>query len=240
MTTGEKDEHNLGRGLPGHSYIMGKRQRNRGAGRNPSGRQHETALLTGMIFCPNDHPMYRQFGRPVPSAPQGYYYCRSCPKGERLLAPVHLIDAAVNDAVMSDADIPHLVRDVAPVDDYSSDIMRVKDEIGEIDSESDDAPALFSSLHAELARLRKLQAEAKPPKVEPRKDGDRTIGDVWQSLDTAGKRRWLLSRRGSEWFPEQTKARVKVFPRTEDGQWPTDIDLGKVTDTIGSLVTMAS
>ena len=229
--------------IPAEDYqsilaLMGERQRNRGGGRNPSGKKHETALLTGLIFCPNGHPMYRQFGRPVPSAPEGYYYCRQCPKSERLLAPIHLIDAAVNDAVMLDADIPHLVRDVAPADDYSADIIRVKDEISAIDSDSDEAPARFSSLHAELARLRKLQAEAKPPKVEPRKDGDRTIGDVWQSLDTPAKRRWLLSRKGSGWLAGETKASVKVFPRDETGGWPTVIDLGEYSDMIGSLVLL--
>jgi hypothetical protein len=185
--------------------------------------------------------MHRTFSRTATqSAPEGYYYCRMCPKGERLLAPIHLIDAAVNDAVMSDADIPHLVSDAVPVDEYADDIDRVRDEIRELaqDPESDGFMEQTAAKHAELARLRKLQAEAKSPKAEPRKDGDKTIGDVWQSLDTDAKRRWLLARKGSEWLPGQTKASVKVFPRTDDGQWPTVIDLGEYTDSIGSLATL--
>ena len=127
------------------------------------------------------------------------------------------------------------MRDVAPADDYSADIIKVKDEISAIDSDSDEAPSLFSSLHAELARLRKLQAEAKPAKVEPRIDGDRTIGDVWESMDAPARRRWLLSRKGSGWLPGQDKASVKVFPRDETGGWPVIVDIGDYTDLVVSL-----
>ena len=126
------------------------------------------------------------------------------------------------------------MNDISLADDYSADIQKVKDEISEIDHDADGAPALYSSLHAELARLRKLQAEAKPAKVEPRHDG-KTIGEVWQSLDTTGKRRWLLSRRGSEWLPNQTTAKVTVHPRNEDGYWHAVIDLGQYTDMVASL-----
>ena len=45
-------------------------------------RSRETALLTGILYCLNGHPMYRIQGRKVPSVPDGlYYYCRACPEG---------------------------------------------------------------------------------------------------------------------------------------------------------------
>lgn len=218
---------------------MSERTRNRGGGRNPSGTAHETALLTGIIVCPENHPMYRIIGRFTSAAPQGYYYCNKCPKGQRLMVPIHYADAAVNDAVMSVEDMPHLISDFSVGEDYSEDIAHVKRDMAELDPEADDYLTVIAEKKAELTRLLALQSERKPAKVERLPDG-KTVGEVWQSLDTAGKRRWLLARRGSEWWPAETVAKVRAFPRDDNDKehWPLVIDIGGYTDQVASLVTL--
>jgi len=186
-----------------------------------------TALLTSIAMCDRGNSMHRIQGRKIPSVPDGqYYYCRdNCPKGSRLLVPLAYLDAAVNDAVMAIADLPHLVMTVTPGDDYSNEIDQVLRDLREIDPEDDAQEAERPRLRAELKRLRVLQSESKPKPSKPRHDG-RAIGEVWESLDAAGRRQWLLAR----------KARVQVNARdAELGIWVTDIDLGEYTDSILSL-----
>jgi len=134
--------------------------------------------------------MYRLQGRKIPSVPDGlYYYCRECPKGERLLVALAYVDETVNESVMAYADEPHFVTDVTPGDDWANEIDQVRQDIRELDPEADNYDAQLSTLRSELARLRSLPV--KPAKVERKPDG-KTIGEVWQSLDIPGKRKFLL------------------------------------------------
>ncbi len=199
-----------------------------------------TALLTSIAVCDKGNPMHRIQGRKIPSVPDGqYYYCRdNCPKGSRILIPLAYLDARVHDEVMSMKDQRHLVMTVTPGDDYSNEIDRVLRDLKEIDPEDDAQEAERPKLRAELKRLRKLQSESKPKPSEPKEDG-KTVGEVWESLDTAGRRQWLLARRGSHWIPGQDKARVQVGARDpERGEWSVDIDLGAYTDWAYSLATL--
>lgn len=202
----------------------------------------ETALLTGILVCKDGEPMYRIKGRSVPSCPNGlYYYCSAeiCPKGNRMLVPLAYLDAAVNDAVMAIADLPHLVIKVTPGNDHSEEIAQIKKDVTELDVESATYDSDLARFRAEIARLRELdRTGAKASEAEIKPDG-RTVGKVWKSLDTAARRQWLLARKGSGWLPGQDKVRVQVGPRDPElGIWPIDVDLGEYTDSILSLATI--
>ena len=163
-----------------------------------------TALLTGIVVCDKGHAMYRIKMAPKPNAPDGlFYYCNPehCPKGERVLVPCILADEQINEAVMSIGDQPHFVYTPTAVDDYTEAIQRVRGDIRELDLESDEDEVRRTPLRAELKRLRGLQEENKnkPVKNERRADRKpdgtiRTVGEYWESLDTPGKRQWLLDR----------------------------------------------
>jgi site-specific DNA recombinase len=193
-------------------------------------QQHKTAMLTGLLFCQNDHPMYRLQGRKIPSVPDGqYYYCRECPKGERLLVPLAKTDQAVNDSVMAHEDEPYFVTEVTPGDDWAEEIDRVRQDIRELDPETDDYDTQLRILREELKRLRSLPT--KPAKVVRKPEG-RTIGVVWQSLDAAGRRKQLLTD-GARYTPQ-------LFPdghvSVVGGPDPETSDGGGLYEQIESLV----
>jgi hypothetical protein len=199
------------------------------------GTAQHAALLTGILVCRDGKPMYRLKGRPIPTVPDGlYYYCSAeiCAKGNRMLVPLAYMDAAVNDAVTSIADVPHLIIKTTPADDHSNEIAQIKQYISELDPEATayDYDAELAKRRAEIARLRELdRTEAKAAKREVKLDGNKTCGEVWESLDTASRRQWLLAR----------NARVQVTARdAELGIWTTAIDLGEYTDALFSLVTL--
>ena len=163
-----------------------------------------TAMMTGMLFCQNDHPMYRLRSRQVPSNPSGlYYYCKECPKGQRTLAKLSDVHAAVNDHIMGFEDTPHFEVNVIPGDDYSYEIGEARQAISALDPEDESYDSELAKLRAQLAELRAMPS--KPAKVERRESG-LTVGQVWQSLDDMGKRRFLL-KQGARY----------VVSRDEDG-----------------------
>ena len=147
------------------------------------GRQ-DTALLTGKVFCDRGSAMYRQAARN-----NDFYYCgHGCPAGSRLMVKVSYLDSVVDDMVMSVGDQPHMITVVTAGDSHSDEIDQVRQEIRDLDPEADDYDTRLAELRAELANLRSLPSN--PRKVEYKPSG-KTIGEVWQSLDTAGKRRFL-------------------------------------------------
>jgi len=183
--------------------IMATRPSHRGK------RAKETALGTGILYCPNGHPMYRIQGRKVPSVPDGlYYYCRECPKGARLLVPLAKTDEALTDTIMAHKDEPHFILEFIPgAYDYQDEIEQVRDSIRELDPEADDWDAQVKPLRAELTRLRDLQKEAmkEPPKpvkkLDEKPDGSiRKIGEFFAALDRAEQRKYLLEL-GREYRP---------------------------------------
>lgn len=166
--------------------IMSSRPSHRGK------REGTTALLTGLLYCPNGHAMYRIAGRVRPSVPDGlYYYCRECPKGERLLIPLQQMDERVSKEVMEHADEPYFITEVTPGDDYADEIEQVKQDIRDLDPEAHDYEPQLATLRGELKRLRALPN--KPAEIKHRADG-RKIGQVWESLETtAEQRKFLIS-----------------------------------------------
>jgi DNA invertase Pin-like site-specific DNA recombinase len=161
-------------------------------------QQQTTAMMTGLLFCHNGHPMYRLQGRKIPSVPDGlYYYCRECPKGERLLVPLVKVNQAVNDSIMDKGDEPHFITEVTPGDDWAEEIDQVKHDISDLDPEADEYDTRLRTLRDELKRLRSLPS--RPAKTERNPDG-KTIGEFWESQDTAGKRQHLLGE-GARYTP---------------------------------------
>ena len=153
-------------------------------------REGTTALLTGILACPDGHPMYRLQSRKIPTVPDGlYYYCRECPKGERLLVPLQHVERLVSDAVMEQAELPYITTEIIPGDDYADEIEQVKRDISGLDPESRDYDTQLVALRGELKRLRGLPG--KPAQVIHKAHG-RTIGQVWPALDTTADRRSFL------------------------------------------------
>ena len=108
-----------------------------------------------------------------------------------------LADALITGHVMQYKDLPHYVTTVTPGETYAADVQLVREEIAALDPESDGYDADLAALRAELKRLRSLPS--KPPKVERKPDTNpdgtvRTIDQHWQSMDTAGRRAWLMGR----------------------------------------------
>ncbi len=153
----------------------------------------ETAMMTGMLFCEHGNPMYRLKGRSIPTNPSGlYYYCKGCPKGERTLVALDFVDSAVNEDIMLDEDAPHFKVTITPGDDHADEIDEVKQDISILDPEHDDYDSELAKLREKLREIRALPS--KPAKIEKKPSG-RTQGQVWKSLDPAGKRRFLQKRR---------------------------------------------
>lgn len=160
-------------------------------------REATTALLTGMIFCPEDHPMYRLKTPPVSTVPDGlYYYCRQCPKGHRLLVSLTYIDAAISGEIMAYGDERDKVIETIPPYDYADEISHVKQDFQELDLESTpNIEAETTRLHAELAKWLALREEAKSKPLEVvKRDSNRTVGEEWAGRHTAGKRKFLQEK----------------------------------------------
>jgi hypothetical protein len=63
-----------------------------------------------------------------------------------------------------------------------------------------------------------------------------TVRDIWDLLDTTGKREWLFARRGSDWLPNQEHAKVQYLGRDPQTRTPiVDIDLGEFTESFEAL-----
>jgi len=203
-----------------------------------------TALLTSIIKCDQGNPMYRVKTAPRRSCPDGvWYYCHEnlCPKGSRLLVPLAEMDSIVDEAVMSMTDMEHVITAIIPGDTYGEEIKQLKKEQARLDpNENPDHFKKWLEIRDEILRLRGLPRKA--PTITTKSDG-RSVAEVWQSLDTAGRRKWLLARRPSGWLPGEstghTGVKVQVFGRDPDtGILVVDIDLGECTESMESLETL--
>jgi site-specific DNA recombinase len=201
----------------------------RGTRRAP---RNETAMMTGILFCDNGHRMYRLRGRQVPSNPDGlYYYCKECPKGQRTLAKLGKVHEAVNDSIMAFYYMPHFEIKVIPGDNYAFEIGETRQAISALDPEDDSYDSELSRLRAQLRELRAMPA--KPAKVQ-RKESGLTVGQVWQSLDDMGKRRYLL-KQGTRYVVSSVDGGLCVAGGP-DGK---TFEGGEYSQTVGSLSTLS-
>lgn len=201
-------------------------------------RPYAKGLLTSILICKREHRMYR-----IRATSKGkylgqyYYYCNKCPVGDRAFFWCGDVDAAVDEAVLSMADIEHITTTVIPGDTYGEEINAIKGEIRALDPEDDDYITRATTLQDEIKLLRNLPR--KPAEIIRKADG-RSAAQVWESLgdDVAAKRAWLLARKGSNWLPEQDRVRIQVLGRDPETRKPIlDIDLGEFTDSLLSLRT---
>lgn len=171
------------------------------AGKATRGPQSKTpAMLTGAIQCNHGHKMYRMKGRSIPTVPNGlYYYCNPevAPKSQRLLIPLTYVDKIVHDSIMADyGDYPHLVRKMSPGQQYANRIAEIRMDIRELDPVADDFMERVAGMRAEIKRLEaQASKDAGPKWVADRKDDGtvRTIGEVWESMDSGQKAQWLCA-----------------------------------------------
>ena len=131
------------------------------------------------------------------------------------------------------ADEPHIVTVVEPGDTYAEEINQIKKEIAALDFEADDALAKAAALQNEIKELR--SKPRKPAKITSVPDGQK-IGDIWDRLDTVGRRQWLFARRGSKWLSGREYAKVQYLGRDPETRTPiVDIDLGELTESFEAL-----
>lgn len=167
-------------------------------------------MLTGILFDKAGHVLYHvtnSHGQRIE-----YYHCQ---KGCRICPPMKEMDDRVSQAVIEDfGDLPHMVRRIIPGKNYFEEIARLRQDRTELDDLADDYAERHAVLTAEIRRL------AKEDKENPQPDGikwvpsGQTIGQIWQSLTTAGRHDWLKE---SGW---------KVTVAKEDGELIVAIDAG--------------
>src|SRR5262249_1498612 len=152
----------------------------------------------------------------------------ACPKGDRQFIWCQEVDDAVDDAILSMADMEHIVTTVKPGDTYGEEINLIKKEIAALDPEDEGWESHVAALRTAIARLRNLPRK----KAEVTQKADGSVADAWGRLNVAGKRQWLLARRGSEWLPGQERAKVQALGRDpETGLLILDIDIGEFTES---------
>jgi Recombinase len=203
------------------------------AGKATRGPQSKApAMLTGSIQCSHGHKMYRMKGRLIPSVPDGlYYYCNPeiTPKGQRLLIPLTYVDKFVSDSIMEDyGSFPHYVRKMSPGQQYANRIAEIRMDIKELNATDDDFMERVAGMRAEIKRLEALASRDADPKwVADRKDDGtvRTIGEVWESMDSGQKAQWL---RANGWTVTVSKMEVSPAEVTElraEGMLPFTITI---------------
>jgi len=169
--------------------------------------------------------------------PFNYYRCaksydtaRARKECQSKLIRVEELDDIVNEAVMARGWTPHMITRVIPGDNHDTEIAAINDAITELGSQLareviTDAQfdEMMARLRAERARLKALPAEADRIERIPDPSG-RTVGEVWQSLDPAGRRAWLIER---GW---------KVYAhKDDDGQITVGIESGGYFEDLLSL-----
>jgi site-specific DNA recombinase len=170
----------------------------------------ETALLTSIIRCAQcAGGMYKikTFG--------GFSYrCKGTdqvPSTCKNLVPMDAVEGWVNDwfagQIFGSVEITETVT--IPGDDHKAEIAEVEAELRELDQDSDDYDRKHSLLRSERSKLLSLPSE--PTRVIERPTGQ-TVADVWQSLDVAGRRAYMMA--------SGIKVMVRPSPLNEtEGPW---------------------
>jgi hypothetical protein len=154
--------------------------------RLPSARDNSDAWLTTVLKCGLcQGPMYRVNTR------GDYVYCRcyGVDKTQRThhpMIPFADIHKRVDDMILSFGYLPHKELVVVGGDsDRQDELNQIEQDLRELDFDDPEFLTKQADLLAERIRLRSLPAPA--TYVEERDTG-KTTGQVWQSLDPAGKR----------------------------------------------------
>ena len=144
-------------------------------GRIPS----EYALLSGVLYCPEGHKLYRT---------NTGYYCRNCAKGDRVLIPQDTAEAEVTKWV-SNLMEPEVVTVVEHGSNNREEIDRLTADIQSLDPRSPDYLSQVTAMGTEIQRLQSLPNE--PDTVRTVETG-RTIGEAFLKQPAAEQRAFLI------------------------------------------------
>lgn len=188
---------------------------------NPAHRAiaDEPSLLSGIIFCGLcGRVMHRKmvYTRRKDGSRKyhSYYRCDGTPRDESTCKNMIRMDFADEAAgawvtdVIGRAEL--IERTVIPGSGHEEDIQDVKAAIRDLDPEDDAYDSKLAKLRAELSRLKALPAE--PPQAAERELGI-TVGQYWETADTAARRRFLTAGKVRVLAVSELKARKGTEPR---------------------------
>lgn len=195
----EPDEHGRRRTLLKHDPILDKgtwdrlqaeldRKANR-IGIAPK----QTALLTGIAVCAKcGGPMYRIWSGSGNQARTAYYRCHGTdrqPSKCRNMVRVSELDAWTDEQLGGNGGFV-IETVVTPGRGHADEIAETERDLRELDYDEPGFLDRQAALLAERARLRALPSE--PARVEEQV-APYAVGDLWRSLDPAGRRAYLLA-----------------------------------------------
>jgi DNA invertase Pin-like site-specific DNA recombinase len=159
--------------------------------------RNDAAMLTGALFCGKcGRIMHARRHTKTHKDGSTYtwhgYRCDGTPKDPStcsLMVPMAETDAEVSDTVMSYGSVPHIVTEYVKGHNHEDELEENAADIAALDPDDDNYDAELARLRAERKRLRSLPPVA--DKVDT-KFSDKTIGELWPTLDRAGKREYLL------------------------------------------------
>jgi site-specific DNA recombinase len=180
-------------------------------------RTDTPSMLLQVAFCGLcEAPLYRWTkhnmrrladGTKVRYGPFSYYRCkrsynlaRQRKDCDAKLINADELDAAFDEAVMAYHWTPHYEPAPPPVDDRTKDLAKVRQNMADLFAERvvrqivrPDYAEIMAELEAKEAELASPSTDEVPAAPERVADG-RTVGEVWQTLDAHGKRRYALGR----------------------------------------------
>jgi len=196
----------------------------RPAGRTEGERQSRMLLhvaICGMCFS----HMYGRRNRY-----QLYYYCpnRTSARGNKAKCITPMIRTDALDSLMSETimttlgDVQRQETTVTPGNDKSLELARLDEAIKALPAQVTSGAltaSAYAALAGDLSRMRDSVAAEATPETRKTIDLDETFGQHWQSLDTAGRRAFLMRNR----------VRVTVLPDSEVafGAWSADFNLSE-------------
>ena len=205
---------------------------------NPS----RSSLIAGIGFCfycggslrKSRNVRYNRSGEIVVRAEDSgynyYYQCANmrdrsvCP--DSLSIPMDVLNAAINDAMMTYADEPYLTVIETPGHSVKSQMDQLERDVRALDFFGDPkAQEKLTAMKTEYARLESVRSIPAESKIGT--DG-RTFGQVWAAMDTDERRRYLSKPR---------KNPIRVFAALKPGaDYPlVGIEGGDYPDIVAGL-----
>jgi site-specific DNA recombinase len=172
-----------------------------GKGRKAGNRSNAATMLLRIAFCADCHsPLYAAIKPGSKAEPRRYYYTcggkqyEGCPTR---LIPMKELDQAVSDSFLATyGHRPHFKRKLTNGNDRERKLAEIGQAIADLTTERfvhqiirPDYDTHMAKLQAEHKRLANSKPE--PPAVRRIPTGI-TIGEYWASLDTQGKRQYLI------------------------------------------------
>lgn len=141
-------------------------------------------MLTGILFDVAGHPMYG-----IKGGRRNNYLYYNCRMNCEFAVRMDQVDQEVSESILDTfGNEPHMVRRIIPGKNWLNEIANLRQTRNELDDLADDYEEKRSALQAQIRELSNRPAEDDEIKWLP---SGKTIADVWNALDTAGRRDWL-------------------------------------------------